>query len=350
NLFFGGKPIRNMCPVKGGSTTYGPDIYLLSNRNFAETNDTIFIMRVTGLLDDPLTTVEIDYALSDMHYAVPPQARQYNANTFDTNDGHVLGAFIENGMIQFVANTLDPSTGFSGIYHGIITDLDGERNITAQIIGDDTLDFGYPNISYTGRFDNDDQCIITMDHSAPEVFAGMSAFFYSQGNYSERVKLIDGETYVNVIGGTYERWGDYTGSQRKYNEPGVVWVSGNFGNLKDFGPFTNRENGTWIASLRSNDSLPPASVSPAFTPHNTQVFPNPADNYFETIIDVSAGGIITCKLLDIQGRLITVLLSRQINAGKNKFTFSTAPLDAGIYFLQIDFNNVPFSQTRIVKP
>lgn len=349
NIFFGDKPIRNMCPVKGGSTSHGPDMYLLSNRNFAETNDTIFIIHITGTLDDVATVAEVDYSLTDVNYAVPPQARQYNSHTFDTNDGRVLGAFMENGLIQFVSNTLDPATGFSAIYHGIISDLDDSKSIHGYIIGDDTLDFGYPNISYTGTFDNDDQCIITMDHSAPEAYAGMSAFFYKQDAYSDRLHIKTGETYVNVIGGYYERWGDYTGSQRKYNEPGKVWVSGNYGKYVSIGPFVNRNNATWIAELRSNDSLPPASVNAISVLQNVQVFPNPADTYFETTFYLNDPGQVQCILYDMQGRLVKNLLSKHAAAGENKFTFSTAPLSSGTYILKILVNNTPVVSKQIVR-
>ena len=68
---------------------------------------------------------------------------------------------MEIHQIQFVSNTLDPTTGFCGVYHGIITDLEGTKNIDALTIGDDTLDIGYPNIAYTGKFDGDNQSIIT---------------------------------------------------------------------------------------------------------------------------------------------------------------------------------------------
>ena len=46
-------------------------------------------------------------------------------------------------------------------------------------VGDDTLDLGYPNISYTGHWDGDDQSIVTCDHTAPTVYAGMSAVYYN---------------------------------------------------------------------------------------------------------------------------------------------------------------------------
>ncbi|HNV98918.1 MAG TPA: hypothetical protein PKL06_06100, partial [Chitinophagales bacterium] len=103
SIYFGGAPIRNLNPVKGGSTTYGPDMYFLSNRNFAEVNDTIFMVHITGTLDDPTTELEVNFSRSNLSYRVPPQARQYSTNIFDTNDGRVLGSFYENGQIQFVS-------------------------------------------------------------------------------------------------------------------------------------------------------------------------------------------------------------------------------------------------------
>ncbi|MBK8486888.1 MAG: T9SS type A sorting domain-containing protein [Chitinophagales bacterium] len=349
DILYEGNPIRNLCPVKGGSTTYGPNMYLLSNRNFAETNDTIFIVEITGTLDDVATIAEINFSLSDVNYAVPPQARQYNSHTFDTNDGRILGAVMENGWIQFVANTLDPATGFSGIYHGMITDLDGDNNITGHIIGDDSLDFGYPNISYSGRFENDDQCIIVMNHSSPEVYAGMSAFFYNQGEYSERLHLKSGETYVNVISGYYERWGDYTGSQRKYNAPGNVWVSGTYGKLKDLGPFTNRNNATWISNLRTNDSLPPVSLNAIEILRDVNVFPNPADTYFETTFYLSQSGKVECSIYDMQGKLMKTLITRNAPAGETRLTFSTEPLQSGTYILKITLNDVPLVSKQFVR-
>ncbi|MBC8046315.1 MAG: hypothetical protein H7Y00_05930, partial [Fimbriimonadaceae bacterium] len=277
SIYYAGNPVRNLCPVKGGSTSYGPDMFFLSNRNFSESNDSIFIIHITGLSDDISTIAEVSVSLSDLNYGVPPFARQYNTHEFDTNDGRILEAFFENDHIQFVANTLDPSTGFCGVYHGMITDIYGDKNITAQIIGDNTLDLGYPDLSYTGNYSDDIQSIIICDHTAPDVNAGMSCYFFNYDTYSERVNIYTGDTYVNVLTGTYERWGDYTGSQRKYNETGVVWVNGNYGKTRESGPFVYRENATWIAKLQSSDSLP-LPINDIPTTNKNIIYPNPFEH------------------------------------------------------------------------
>ncbi len=348
DIFFEGKPIRNLNPVKGGETTYGPDMYFLSNRNFAEENDTIFIVYVTGLLDDPLTEVEVDYSIADIKYGVPPQARQYLTHIFDTNDGRVLGSFIEDGQIQFVSNSLDPVTGFCGIYHGIITDLEGAKNIHAHIIGDDTLDLGYANLSYTGQWDGDNQSLITFDHTAPTVNAGMSAIFFKYDTYSNIKNIKTGDTYVNVLSGGYERWGDYTGSQRKYNEPGVVWVSGNFGKFTDGFPFDTRNNATWIAAIKSTDAYP-QTIESANNLFEPKIYPNPSANIFTTEFELPSAGNVQISIYDMQGKLIKYLLNTQGQTGLHLFSFSTEPLSKGNYLLEFKFNDEILITEQISK-
>ena len=349
NIQFGGAPIRNLHPVKGGKGPLGPDMYFLSNRNFSPSNDTIFVVRVTDALAVPETTVEVDFALADVNYGVPPQARQFNDHTFDTNDGRILGSFLQNNKIQFVANTLDPATGFCGIYHGIITDLLSDPVVSGNIIGDDTLDLGYPGISFTGRYDDDVQSIITADHSAPEVYAGMSAFFYNYSGYSERVNLKTGDTYVNMLSGTYERWGDYTGSQPKYNEPGVVWVSGNFGKAIDAGPFTDRKNATWIAALRSRDSLPPVALEQEPAPAGMQLYPVPVREWVTADLQLPSGGTAAFYLLNQLGREVAFLVEAKVTAGWNRFTFDMSSLQPGIYLLVAQQDNNPPIVQQVVK-
>lgn len=347
NIYYDGKPIRNLCPVKGGSTSYGPDMYFLSNRNFAESNDSIFIVHITGTLTDVATTIEVSVSKSDVNYGVPPFARQAYDHTFDTNDGRILEAFQENGYIQFVANTLDPGTGFCGIYHGIITNLTTDKTVTAQIIGDTILDLAYPDISYTGNYADDIQSIIICDHSSPEVFAGTSAYFFNYGTYSQRTEIHTGETYVNVLTGTYERWGDYTGSQRKYNETGIIWMNGNYGVAVESGPFTFRNNATWIAKLQSNDSLP-LVVDQTYAASN-KVYPNPFQALFVTELDIPQSGALYFSLYNADGKLVKELLRTETNAGKHQFSFSPAPLPAGTYYLHIMLNGSLYEVRKLVK-
>lgn len=190
--------------------------------------------------------------------------------------------------------------------------------------------------------------IITFDHSAPEVYAGMSAVFYTYSGYSDLVNLKTGDTYVNILSGTYERWGDYTGSQLKYNEPGVVWVSGNFGRAVDLGPFTNRENATWIACLRTPDSLPPVSVVTAPAP-SVQIYPNPVPEWVQADVLFPRSGTATFLLWNAQGGLEKHLLTAKAAEGLNRFRFQMNHLAPGSYWLEIRLDQQTLHTQQVQK-
>ena len=88
----------------------------------------------------------------------------------------------------------------------------------------------------------DNTSIISFDHTAITVFPGVSALTSDGlGNYSAMTTVKAGASYYNILSGN-ERWGDYSGSQRKYNQPGRVWVNGMWANA-------SKKNTTWIGEL-----------------------------------------------------------------------------------------------------
>lgn len=338
NVDFGGKPIRNLRPVQGGSTLAGPDLWLLSNRNFAETNDTIFMVHVTGLHDDPGTTVEIDFIRAETAYGAPPVARQPSNHTFDTNDGRILGAFIEGERIQFVANTVVPTTGLAGVYHGIIENIGSTPSLMGTVLGDismDSVDFGYPNISFTGTDPSEIQSMISFEYSGPGTRPSFGAVYHNYNAYSDLVTIKEGETRVDILGGVYERWGDYTGSQRVYDRPGTVWVSGNWGkNVAQPGPDC-RCNATWVAELRNTETGISVGLQEEILSPSLKVFPNPAQDFFQVDFEMPETANVTVRIYNQHGQLIKEIWRGRAKTGGNRFSFSTAPLAAGFYVLRV---------------
>lgn len=335
------RPIFNICPIQGGSGLYGPDMYLLSNRATSYENDSVFLLHVNNhVKSNP--TLQIKFLRSDKKYLLPPEARQQGTHTFDTNDNRVLGGFYENNVIQFVQSCRNPSTGLAGIYHGFIENPGSlNPNVRANIIGDTLLDYGYPNISYSGRDPRDSEAIITFNHTSPVDFAGFSFLYYSnKGEYSQTVKIKTGENYVDAFNnGDYERWGDYSGSQRKYNETGTVWAVGSWGKL-------DKKNGTWIAELTSTDSIrPPLPPSPDVA----RFFPNPVREYVTLNFYMEKTASITVDIYDMNGKKIISLFNDMAKFGQNILTFSTAPLATGIYFAVITSEEKFIYREKIVK-
>jgi hypothetical protein len=332
----------NICPVNGGSTSYGPDMYLLSNRNLSTESDTFYVLHISDTL--PNAVLSLDTIISTKKYFMPPTARQTNGHTFDTNDSRILAAFIENDTIQFVQSCLDTISGNAAVYHGFITNLSGSKQITANILSD-TLDLGFPNISYVGNGSGDMRAIINVNHSSATVFSGWSAYnFDGATTYSDRKEVKAGNTYVNILAGIYERWGDYSGSQRKYNETGVVWAVGSYGNLVSS---TQRRNATWIAELTlSGASL---NIKSEKTNNTLSIFPNPATDLVHLNFNLQEAAYLHFNLYDVNGKLVKQVMREYVKRGENIFSFSLSPLSSGIYFLSIENEKEILFRQKVVK-
>lgn len=341
NILQQGKPLFNICPVRGGSIPTGPDMFLLSNRNLEVTSDTLFLLHIGDTLNGPNHGLSVNTLFMPRPYVLPPTARQPNNHTFDTNDSRVLGAFFENDKIQFVQCTEDTATGYAAVYHGIIDNPYSSPTLTATVYGDTLLDLGFPNIVYTGDDSLDNSAMITVNHSGATVNPGCSAFNYDgNGQYSDLVTIKEGFRHVHVLSGFYERWGDYSGSQRRYNEPGMVWMSGYYG--------TNTyKNGTWIAELTKAGPTPSVKES-GKEDAQASIYPNPAKQYFTIDFTAPERGRYTFTLYDMHGRKVKVLMEEELKSGLNRFSFSSEPLSPGVYLLNVSGPGVSLTE-RLVK-
>lgn len=345
NINYAGTNIRNICPVKGGSTLYGPRQYFLSNKNFGVNTDSVFLLDISDTINAPGQTLSVKLLNSNKKYSMPPDGRQAAGQTFATNDCRNLGAFYENNMIQYVHNTKDSATGFCAAYHGVISNVSSATpGVSGYIINDTILDLGYPNISYIGTSPTDNSAVINVDHVAPTVNAGMSAFKSDgMGNYSPRLSIINGVSYVNVLTSSQERWGDYSGSQRKFNEAGKVWTNGYYG----YNVGTSRRHGTWIAEIMLSAPLSVNQLSSEKP--ETSVFPNPVSDIVSVRFRLDAPRALNFVIYDVMGREVKVLLREYIKAGLQQISFSLQPLPAGVYTLKIYDANGVVANEKVVK-
>ncbi len=349
DIHYDGKPIRNLTPVPGGNQTFGPNMYFLSNRNFALQNDTFFLVELTGTHHDPNTQLTVRELTADFTYGAPPHAVQPFNRELQTNDARVLGAFYQDGMIQFTGNTVDTLDGFATIYHGKIFDLNAQPYIQGNILRD-TLDYGYPEISYTGTDPGSHHAIITFNHSGVNTYPGSSAMFYQgNNNYSPRITLKEGSTVVNIMSGS-DRWGDFTGSQPRYNHPGRVWVTTSFGHRVSSGVHSYFVQGTWVSELSSQlDDSTTAIRSPEYI-SGLKAYPNPAAQndwvFIEFVLDEKQW--TTMEVYDMQGRKIKSLRKQYMGPGKHQVSFRTEPLAKGMYLFVIKAGHKQIVSEKIV--
>lgn len=345
-----GKPIRNLLPVQGGFDVKDHEMYFISNRNFDMANDSFFVVKIAeSLTQNSTPNFSVQAVLANQDYGMPPDAQQTAFAFLQTNDARPLSGIIENGTIHFVGNTVRPTTDKASIYHGKINTLASNWSVDLEILEDDFLEYGYPNLSFTGQTYFDEQLIISFNHTSIDSLPGVSAVFYDvEDGYSERLHLVSGTSFVNVISGNFERWGDYTGSQKKYNEPGTVWLSGFMGYRNNDVLLNKNQHKTFIAKLVSPDSLATKIQERAIL--NESLYPNPVANQFFFQFELEAANQLIFELYDMQGKLIDKLLEEKLKQGRHEFLFSLNALTDGVYMLSISnqHNELMFSQ-KIVK-
>lgn len=328
---YNNRPVRNLCPVEGGSYTYqGPGMYFLSDRNLDASNDTVFLVHVTDTANAVGQQVTVTALVSNLSHFMPPNAMQPTYQTHGmlaTNDARVLGAFLENDKIQFVHNTMDTATGHCAVYHGVISNVSTSPTVTGHIIGDPSLEFAYPNIAYAGYGTGDNTAIIAFLHTDTSTYAGSSAITTDgNGNYSTRTNVKTGLGYIDVLNGD-ERWGDYSGIQRKYDVGGTCWVN-------DMYSTSSHSHATWITELgvSSDVSVPQTPVAAA----TVNVYPNPFSSQVNVAFENGKTQYVRFVLYDLSGRQVQLLLEDQLPEGEVQFGFSTMPLAGGTYLLKAE--------------
>ncbi len=324
SISYNGKNLRCLHPVKPGYLLEGPAQYFLSNRNFDVLNDTVFLVKVSDTIGGGggLTVTPL---VSSLSYGVPPNGRQTDTNyTLATNDGRILGAFVSGNEIQFVNTSVNPLNGSSSVYHGIIANYNSSPTLTGHIYSFDSLDLGYPNISYTGYSGTTNQSIITFNYTGPNTNPGFGAAYFDGSSYSNMLNIKSGEANIHQLAQKEQRWGDYSGSQPDWGMVGSVWCEGIYGkNLYRYG--------CYMAQLYSPNFT---GVKAVKTNTQTNLFPNPAMEYVKFEFSIARKQHMDFVICDVQGRVVDKLLSQVCEAGKNVIEFNIASLAPGTYLLK----------------
>ncbi|MEZ4685136.1 MAG: T9SS type A sorting domain-containing protein [Bacteroidia bacterium] len=334
NLSALGVFLRNLCPVKGATGNYGPNHYFLSNRNFTVANDTIILIQIYDTIGQSLPQITMEVHWTGEPYGAPPNARQLGNNTLATNDARILDALIFNGRIQFVGNSVNMANGFPAIYYGWMDTVGTSGWFNGRILSSDTLEFGYPSLAYTGSGDlqeNAQDVVIFADYTQDGKFPGTGAFYVdNNGDVSDFIIGKEGQNLINVLQSADERWGDYTGCQRKYNRPGEVWTMGTFG--IDVG--ARRLAFPHITQWYRPDIA--AGSEHVNSQLDLTVYPNPTSSRVQLDFSAEAGQQVEILLMDMQGKALKRFFRHPSDrAGQHRFSFDTRPLATGSYMLRI---------------
>jgi len=325
DIAFEGKNVWSICPSQGGMKPSGPASYFLSVRPGDISNDSLFVHTITHSVKSGKATLNTHFARCSQPYGLPPSAKQPSGQFLETNDARVLSAMHENGLIHFAGNTIDPQNNAAGIYYGVVDTKSSTANV--HILSYDTLDLGYPDIAYAGSGNPDDHtAILTVSHVSENTFPGTSTVLMNySGQFSGLTRVKEGKNSIDELVDSFERWGDYTGIQRKYNQDRTYWMAGTYG---------DRINRTTIAKVNNTD--PTLAIPKPVIAQNALIYPNPSSEYFEVEFSIDNKQELTFSVVDASGKRVTILLKDNTKAGTNRFRFSTSPLSAGTYFLIIE--------------
>jgi hypothetical protein len=342
DITYNGRMLRNIVPVRNADELLPASMFFLSNRNFDMMNDTTFLLHLTGHQDDPDAMLDISYRIMDVSYGVPPYAVQ-TRDSMDTNDARNLDAFLLNGQIQYVHNTMDFTSGKSAVYHGIIYTDAGQVNGHGHILVHPTDYLGYPGIAWTGTDPSQQDAIIIVSHCSSTRHPGGSAIYYNGlGEYSDFVTVIEGSKPVDMLTGTVERWGDYIGIQRLYHQPGSVWISCSYGRQGNV-------NEAWIAKLARHEEMV-STEDPGTSALEAITYPNPSNDYVTIELDNPEGKEIEVHLVDINGLPVKVLFDGLPEyAGKAKIHFSMHSLPAGSYVVTVLLGKKEIITKKLIK-
>lgn len=340
SIMINNRQVWNTRPVWGSEKSYGPHMYFVANRGIDEENDSIFLFKISNTLESGKAELSHKVVIADLPYAKPPHAIQPDTtDPLRTNYADIHGAFIHHGKVSFVGNTRSPLNDRPAIYYGMIEKLDTENPLCrVKIFTSDSLDLNYPSIAYAGGGGIDRSAIINCLHTSANEYPGNSVIFLDrEGNFSERVTVKRGENTIDVLSSNFiERWGDYTGIQRRYNRSGEVWMSGSYGNA-------NRGQGTWISRIQNTDPmLNTRQMASSFA-----VFPNPAENYIAMQISAESNDLKSdVEIVDLNGKTVRKWHLDAIGSSEIKVPLNG--LESGIYLLRLQLENGR-SDSRLIQ-
>lgn len=336
--------IRNIHPVRGARELQDKNQYLLSNKNFSLESDSLYLIKIENSQKSANSELSIQRISLDDHYFLSPNGKQYNGIELATNDSRVLGGIIDKDWIQFVQHSMDTNYGTAGIYHGIIYNYDVNPYVESKILSDSIIDFGYPNIASTGINPNEKECVIGFNYTSVSDTNGVSCVSMDNNEiYSDFTKLYSGNRAIDRLNGNIDRWGDYSGIQRKYDDPCRTWISGMFGKIGS--------NGSWISSISTSDTcrepLPYLFLEPKY--NEGVLFPNPSKDFVNYDFTIEENLDLKISIFSIEGKLVTVLYNDLVNSGPNRLSFNIIKLRVGSYLLIIENNEQRLFTKKLIK-
>lgn len=324
-----GNPFTLLPLRYGHSGFYGNELYMVSTS--AGGSNFINIYKLTDQISATSEVITFDQITTD-YYSISGNSSQYGVtDILHTGDCRAMDGYYLNGIMHFVHHVDDG--GWSAVrYYRINVSPYSGSYFTITNTGE--KDYCYPSISSISEVSTDASSYLTFTASGPSIYPEIRGKKFDNSFNTESSILIkggDGPVYQCYDPNKYsDRWGDYSGSARKFNAPNpTIWISSCYGNNSGYW-------NTYIAEIYDLD--PGDAISNAESEGLVTVFPNPGSNYISVEFESTVPQQLYFNLLNANGQFLDKIYTFNVMDGSQVFSFSANSLASGTYFIQICSN------------
>jgi hypothetical protein len=337
-----GKPGFTLVPASDGMGAASKDASMYFVSNWPDGNDKVFVYKITDELFVPNTQL-LAYQYTVPAFSVCANAFIYNPpngykDSISTGSSVVQNAYIMDSVLHYTYDAnVDP--GWCGLQYGRI-DLRTQKAVIKKFGNPGTV-LAYPAIASFGHTPKDKSAVICYLQTDTSLYPQVCAVAIDDAmNFSTPIVLKKGDTTVNVLyppaqTNIPERWGDYTGIQRKYNTAvPEVWCAGAYGANNSRPAAYN----TWVSQLR-NAAYPLSIINPVASAAGSKVYPNPGYQHFTYSWHQANDEYTTISIVNLQGQVVKVLFADKSTEGDHTIEFNKGALAAGQYIMMLGKKN-----------
>jgi hypothetical protein len=336
--YIDGKPGFTIVPASDGMGQASNKSNMWFVSNWPDGDNKVNAFQITKELYEPSAQL-LSYQYTIPAFSVCANGFIYDAPTgykdsINTGSSVVQNAYIVDSVLHYTFDA-NINTGWCGVQYGRI-DL---RTQTAMIksFGNPGTLLCYPAIASFGHTAKDKSAVICYLQADTSLYPQVCAVAVDDAmNFSTPIVLKKGDTTINMLyppanNNIPERWGDYTGIQRRYNttQP-EVWCAGAYAGNNSRKASYN----TWISQLlNGNTALPIAPITTQTT--NAIVFPNPSYQQFNYQWSQASNQDVHIYITTTNGQLVKEIFTGEMEKGEHKIIFNKAAMASGTYFLMM---------------
>ncbi|MFK7970828.1 MAG: T9SS type A sorting domain-containing protein [Bacteroidia bacterium] len=265
---------------------------------------------------------------SDAYSFAPPTPQRNSSVMLQPGDSRLQAGYRRDNKLYFVMNT--GLRNRAAIYYGEleISPLGALfSKLTTEVITTDSIEFAFPSICWAGSSSGKENAsYIFFNYSGTDHLPGTGVIYMTeQGTYSPPLLCTESDIAAPAPRDPADprRWGDY--ATISHQGGGVAWGLG-----YDY-PNNGRE-----ATVASLIVAPTAtSVATPIEASPVTISPNPARERVNFTFEVPATQVYRAEVLDMQGRVVELLVEDRLTRGEAKLSFATDHLPAGIYVVRV---------------